>query len=93
MEILRQTEQRRTEQQLELVADVQGNFEAMQEAEQTLYQARLRYIQSFRRAARAQWTAKELREAGFPTPKVSVLNRRMGVRYLMTPTAEVDTQA
>jgi hypothetical protein len=93
LEILRQSEQRRTEQQLELVTDVLSSYKAMQEAEQSLYQARRRYIESFRTATRAQWKAKELREAGFPTPKVSVLKRRMDFRYLMTPTREPDPVA
>ncbi|MDQ5861257.1 MAG: hypothetical protein M3536_03215, partial [Actinomycetota bacterium] len=85
----RQTEQRRTEQQLEeqleLVTDVLDAFKTMHEAEQALYQARRRYIESFKRATRAQWKAKELREEGLPTPKISVLKRRMDFRYLMTP--------
>lgn len=100
LEYLRQTEQRRlqteqgrTEEQLELVTDVLDTFKTMHEAEQALYQARRRYIESFKTATRAQWKAKELREAGFPTPKISVLKRRMDFRYLMTPAAEADPQA
>lgn len=93
LEILRQTEQHRSEQQLRLAADVLSTFKAMQEAEQSLYQARLRYIQSFKRATGGQWKTRELREAGFPTPKVSVLKRRMDVRYLMRPAGEDESQA
>lgn len=93
LEYLRQTGQRRTEQQLELVTDVLDTFKAMHEAEQALYQARRRYIESFKRATREQWKAKELREAGLPTPKISVLKRRMNFRYLMTPAAGANPQA
>lgn len=93
----RQTEQRRTEQQfeeqLELATHVSDTFKAMHEAEQALYQARRRYVESFKRATRAQWKAEELREAGFPTPKISVLKRRMDFRYLMTPAAKADPQS
>ncbi|MDR6558175.1 hypothetical protein J2809_002545 [Arthrobacter pascens] len=87
-----QTEQRRTEQQFELVTDVVDTFKAMHKAEQALYQARRRYIESFKKATHAQWRAKELREAGLPTPKISVLKRRMDFRYLMAPPAKADTQ-
>jgi hypothetical protein len=90
LEILRQSRDRRTEQQLELVTVVLDNFKAMHEAERRLYQARRRYIESFKTAIRAQWKAKDLREAGLPTPKVSVLKRRMDFRYVMTPAAEAD---
>ena len=92
LEFLRQTNQRRSEQQLELVADVLATFKAMHEAEQVLYQARRRYIESFKRATGAQWKAQELRDAGFPTPKVSVLKRRMDFRGLMAPRADANTQ-
>lgn len=85
LEYLRQTHQRRSEQQLELAAEVLDTFKAMHEAEQVLYQARRRYIESFKRATGAQWKAQELRDAGFPSPKVSVLKRRMDYRYLMSP--------
>lgn len=99
LEYLRQTEQRRqtgqgqTEQQLDLATDVLATFTAMHEAEQALYQARRRYIESFKGATRAQWKAKELREAGLPTPKVSVLERRMDFHYLMTPQAGTASQS
>ena len=92
LEFLRQTNQSRTEQQLELAAEVLDRFTAMHEAEQVLYQARRRYIESFKRATSAQWKAQELRDAGFPTPKVSVLKRRMDFRYLMAPPAVSDPQ-
>ena len=88
MEFLRQTHQRRSEQELELAARVLDAYKALQEAEQVLYQARRRYIESFKNAARGQWKAQELRDAGFPTPKVSVLKRRMDYRLPMTPPAE-----
>ena len=87
MEFLRATNQRRTEQQLELAAGVLDSYEAMHNAERMLYQARRRYIESFKKATGAQWKAQELRDAGFPTPKVSVLKRRMDFRYLMAPAA------
>lgn len=89
----RQAEQVDIEQQLELASDVQATFKAMHHAEQSLYQARRRYIDAFKRAIRAEWKAHELREAGFPTPKVSVLKRRMDFRYLMTPQAEAEPQS
>ncbi|MDZ4090799.1 MAG: hypothetical protein U1D68_06295 [Arthrobacter sp.] len=92
LEFLRRTNQRRTEQQFELAADVLATFKAMHEAEQVLYQARRRYIESFKRATGAQWKAQELRDAGFPTPKVSVLKRRMDFRGLMAPPADANTQ-
>ena len=92
LEFLRQTNQRRSEQQLELAADVLATFKAMHEAEQVLYQARRRYIESFKRATGAQWKAQELRDAGFPTPKVSVLKRRMDFRGLMAPRVDANTQ-
>lgn len=92
LEFLRRTNQRRTEQQLELAADVLDTFQAMHEAEQVLYQARRRYIESFKRATGAEWKAQELRDAGFPTPKVSVLKRRMDLRGLMAPPADANTQ-
>lgn len=92
LEFLRRTNQCRTEQQLELAADVLDTFKAMHEAEQVLYQARRRYIESFKRATGAQWKAQELRDAGFPTPKVSVLKRRMDLRGLMAPPADANTQ-
>lgn len=92
LEILRWTNQRRTEQQLELAADVLDSFKAMHEAEQVLYHARRRHIESFKRATRAQWKAQELRDAGFPTPKVSVLKRRMDFRGLMAPPADANAQ-
>ncbi|GAA1764274.1 hypothetical protein GCM10009712_10970 [Pseudarthrobacter sulfonivorans] len=99
LEFLRQTHQRRSkqllelvaersDQQLELAAEVLDSFNAMHEAEQVLYHARRRYIESFKRATGGQWKAQELRDAGFPTPKVSVLKRRMDYRYLMTPPAD-----
>ena len=88
MEFLRQTHQRRSEQELELAARVLGAYKALQEAEQVLYQARRRYIESFKNATRGEWKAQELRDAGFPTPKVSVLKRRMDYRLPMTPPAE-----
>lgn len=93
MEYLRQSGQRHTEQQLMLATDVLDTFKAMHAAEQSLYQARRRYIESFKRATRAQWKAKELREAGLPTPKISVLKRRMDFRHLMSPPAETDPNA
>ena len=92
LEFLRRTNQRRTEQQLELAADVLDTFKAMHEAEQVLYQARRRYIESFKRATGGQWKAQELRDAGFPTPKVSVLKRRMDFRGLMAPPADTNTR-
>lgn len=92
LEFLRQTNERRTEQQLELATDVLDAFKAMHEAEQVLYRARRRYIESFKRATGAQWKAQELREAGFPTPKVSVLKRRMDFRHLMAPPADANTK-
>ncbi|WP_346960348.1 hypothetical protein [uncultured Arthrobacter sp.] len=92
LEFLRRTNQRRTEQQLELAADVLDTFKAMHEAEQVLYQARRRYIESFKRATGAQWKTQELRDAGFPSPKVSVLKRRMDLRGLMAPPADANTQ-
>lgn len=88
-----QTEQRHSEQQFELVTDVVAALETMHAAEQALYQARRQYIESFKRATRGQWKAEELREAGLPTPKVSVLKRRMDFRYLMAPPAEAGPQA
>lgn len=88
LEFLRQTTQRHSEQQLELATDVLETFKAMQDAERTLYQARRRYIESFKKAKAAGWKAQELRDAGFPSPKVSVLKRRMDYRYLMSPPAE-----
>jgi hypothetical protein len=93
LEYLRKIEERRTEEQLELATDVLDTFKAMHEAEQSLYQARRHYVESFKRATQAQWKAEELREAGFPTPKISVLKRRMDFRYLMTPPAEAGPQA
>lgn len=93
LEFLRQTHQRRSEQQLELVAGVLDTYKAMQEAEQALYQARRRYVESFKRATGGQWKAQELRDAGFPTPKVSVLKRRMDYRHSMTPPADPASQA
>ncbi|WP_155846813.1 hypothetical protein [Arthrobacter sp. 131MFCol6.1] len=92
LEFLRQTNQRRSEHQLELAADVLDTFKTMHEAEQVLYQARRRYIESFKRATGAQWKAQELRDAGFPTPKVSVLKRRMDFRGLMAPPADANPQ-
>lgn len=88
-----QTKQLHTEQQFELVTDVVATFKTMHEAEQALYQARRRYIESFKRATREEWKAEELREAGLPTPKVSVLKRRMDFRYHMAPPAEAGPQA
>jgi hypothetical protein len=92
LEFLRQTHQRRSEQELELAAAVLDTYKALQEAEQILYQARRRYIDSFKKATGSQWKAHELRDAGFPTPKVSVLKRRMDYRHLMTPSAEAGPQ-
>ena len=80
LEFLRQTHQHRGELELELAAGVLDKYKAMQEAEQVLYQARRRHIESFKNATRGQWKARELRDAGFPTPKVSVLKRRMDYR-------------
>lgn len=88
LEFLRQTTQRQSEQQLELATDVLETFNTMQDAERVLYQARRRYIESFKRAKAAGWKAQELRDAGFPSPKVSVLKRRMDYRYLMSPPAD-----
>ena len=88
LEYLRQTHQRRSEQQFELAAEVLETFNAMHEAEQVLYQARRRYIESFKKATGGQWKAQELRDAGFPTPKVSVLKRRMDYRHLMAPPSD-----
>ena len=90
MEFLRATNQRRTEQQLELAAGVLDSYEAMHNAERVLYEARRRYIESFKKATGAQWKAQELRDAGFPAPKVSVLKRRMDFRYLMAPPSGED---
>ncbi|GAB5080355.1 hypothetical protein ARTHROSP310_35020 [Arthrobacter sp. AD-310] len=87
MEFLRQKSQQRTEMELKLASDVLDGYKAMQEAERVLYQARRRYIESFKRATRAQWKARELRDGGFPSPKVSVLKRRMDYRLLMAPPA------
>jgi hypothetical protein len=85
LEFLRQKHQRRSEQEFELAAGVLDTYKAMQEAEQVLYQARRRYIESFKKAKGGQWKAQELRDAGLPAPKVSVLKRRMDYRHLMTP--------
>ena len=88
LEFLRQTSQRHSEQQLELASNVLEAFNAMHDAERVLYQARRRYIESFKKAKGAGWKAQELRDAGFPSPKVSVLKRRMDYRYLMLPPAD-----
>jgi hypothetical protein len=92
LEFLRQTHQRRSEQEFEPAAGVLDSYNVMQEAEQVLYQARRRCIESFKKATGSQWKAQELRDAGFPTPKVSVLKRRMDYRHLMTPSAEAGPQ-
>lgn len=68
-----------TEQQLELATHVLATFKAMHETEQALYQTRRRYIESFKRITRAQWKVKELREAGFQTPKIYAL--KMGINF------------
>lgn len=88
LEFLRQTNQRHSEKQLELATDVLNAFNAMHDAERVLYQARRRYIESFKTAKGAGWKAQDLRDAGFPSPKVSVLKRRMDYRYLMAPPAD-----
>lgn len=88
LEFLRQTSQRHSEQQLELASNVLETFNAMHDAERVLYQARRRYIESFKKAKGAGWKAQELRDAGFPSPKVSVLRRRMDYRYLMLSPAD-----
>ncbi|WP_156368417.1 hypothetical protein [Arthrobacter sp. Leaf137] len=88
LEFLRQTSQRHSEQQLELASDIVEALNAMHDAERVLYQARRRYIESFKKAKGAGWKAQELRDAGFPSPKVSVLKRRMDYRYLMMPPAD-----
>ncbi|MEV4990315.1 hypothetical protein [Pseudarthrobacter sp. LMD1-1-1.1] len=88
LEFLRQTNERHSEQQLELASNVLEAFKAMNDAERVLYQARRRYIESFKKAKGAGWKAQELRDAGFPSPKVSVLKRRMDYRYLMLPPAD-----
>lgn len=85
LDFLRQTHPRRSQEQLELAAGVLDTFKAMHQAEQALYQARRRYIESFKKATGGEWKAQELRNAGFPTPKVSVLKRRMDYRHLTTP--------
>ncbi|MHC6591562.1 hypothetical protein [Arthrobacter sp. C152] len=87
LEFLRQTNERHSEQQLELASNVLEAFNTMHDAERVLYQARRRYIESFKKAKGAGWKAQELRDAGFPSPKVSVLKRRMDYRYLMLPPA------
>lgn len=88
LEFLRQTSQRHSEQQLELASNILEALNAMHDAERVLYQARRRYIESFKKAKGAGWKAQELRDAGFPSPKVSVLKRRMDYRYLMMPPAD-----
>ena len=69
LEVLRQSEQCRGEAQLSLVAEVMAALKAMAEAEKALYAARRHYIGAFKRATARRWTAKELRNAGFPTPE------------------------
>ena len=66
LEILRRSEQNRSEVQLSLAADVLDALEAMSEAETALYPARRRYIEAFRKATQGRWAAKELRAAGLP---------------------------
>ena len=96
LEILRRGEQRRSEAQLGLVTGVLSALKAVGEAEMALYAARRRYIEAFKRATQGRWTAKELRAVGLPTPKVSVLKRRMDIRPRPMPAADAadgDAQA
>ncbi|MFJ5978467.1 hypothetical protein [Pseudarthrobacter oxydans] len=88
LEFLRQTSQRHSEQQLELASNVLEAFNAMHDAERVLYQARRRYIESFKRAKAAGWKAQELGTPVFRRRKFPCSRGRLDYRHLMLPSAD-----